>query len=380
MTKADFLTGSSSQSGVISGRVTKSVPQTPGKPKASQSSSTGNSLTGRSGKTPKYKYGFCPGCRFGHLVRNQINPEHPNKDIAGKYRLSCSHRESKGCTYYKILKTDPKLTVPPTHSKKPICPQCTMGQLLKVIQNPFNFKEQWMECDRKNALERPCDYRQGLNGKQLENTGAMPGTQPRGLFSDHRPDGNKLDKGKGKATEQPGPANTADPATRGPELDAGPSRAPGGAADLTEDGQFTPETTPERSPSPTPAAHNVGAATAPNLNGPAPGTWKGKSKLVETAADILSSQTVIDLVSDISSQASDTAGPGEGSSKQAETLTEPRKQPACSKEDAYLDEFDSSDDEELAHMTDYIYHSARKPMPQRRVKKEPPLSPIYIQD
>lgn len=384
MIKADFVTGTSSQSGVISGRVTKSVPQTPGKPKASQSGSTGNTLTGRSGKTPKYKYGFCKKCPFGHLVRNQINPEHPDKSIAGKYRLSCSHRDIKGCTYYEIHKTDPMLKVPPASSNKPICPQCTMGQLVKVIQNPFNFKEQWMECDRKKALERPCNYRQDLNGKRLEDTGAAPPTQPRGLFSGHRQDGNKLDKGKGKATEQPGHANTADPTTQGPAAEAGPSRTGiESIIDLPEDGQFgqfTPETTPERSHSPTPVAHRAGAATAPNSDGPTPNTGKGKSKLVETAADVLSSQTVIDLVSHLSSQASDIVGPGEGSSKQAEPLAEPRT-PTAGREDAYLDEFDSSDDEEIARMTDYIYHSHRKPKtPRLGVKKEAPSSPIYIKD
>ncbi|KAK1779938.1 hypothetical protein QBC45DRAFT_118792 [Copromyces sp. CBS 386.78] len=369
--------GSSSQSGVISGRVTKSVPQTPGKPKASQSSNAGNTFTGRSGKTPKFKYGFCPKCRFGHLVRKQINPDHHNQDIAGKYRLSCSDRERTGCKHYEIRNTDPKLTAPPTLSKKPICPQCAMGRLVKKIQNPFNFKEQWMECDRKNAPERPCDYRQDLDGKALEDTGALPGSQPVGRPSDPRPDGRKLAKGKGKATEQSGPANAATPVTRSPEPEAGPSEAARMVVDLTEDGQFTPETTPERKSSPTPAALTVGGAAANNTNDPALSPERGmKSRLVETAADIRSSQTVIDLVSDMSSQASDMAGPGEGSSKQSEVPAEPHKQLTGKKEDAYLDEFDSSDDEELAHLTDYIYTSARKPTPRLGVKTEAPSSPI----
>lgn len=228
-----------------------------------------------------------------------------------------------------------------------------------------------MECDRKNAPERPCDYRQDVHGKALENTGVVPGTQPMGRPSDHRTDGRKLDKGK--APERPGPANTANPGTRGPEPEAGPSRAAERVIDLTEDGEFTPE----RTPSPVPAALTVSAATAVESNDSASGPGKGtKSRLVETAADILSSQTVIDLVSDMSSQASDMTGPGEGSSKQAETLAEPHKQPAGKKADAYLDEFDSSDDEELAHLTDYIYTSARKPTPQLGVKTEAPSSPI----
>lgn len=371
MTKADFLPGGPSQSGVISGRVTKSALQTPGKPKPSQSTNTGNTSGGRSGKTPKWKYGFCPKCRFGHLVRKQINPDHPNQDIAGKYRLSCSDRERTGCKYYEIRNTDPMLTAPPPPSKKAMCPQCTMGRLVKKILNPFNFKEQWMECDRNNAAERPCDYRQDMNGKALESMGAGPGRQPMGPPSDRPTDGRKLDKGK--APERLGPANTANPEPRDPESEAGPSRPAEGVIDLTEDGDFTPETTP----SPLPATCTVSTATAVDSNDSTLSRGENtKPRLIETAAGILSSQTVIDLVSDMSSQASDMAGPGEGSSKEAETPAEPRKQLAGRVQDAYLDEFDSSDDEELAHLTDYIYTSARKPTPRRGIKREASSSPI----
>ncbi|KAK3395563.1 hypothetical protein B0T20DRAFT_38090 [Sordaria brevicollis] len=363
--------GDPSQSGVISGRVTKSVLQTPGKPKPSQSGNTGNTSGGRSGKTPKWKYGFCPECRFGHLVRKQINPDHFNQDIAGKYRLSCSHRERTGCQYYEIKNTDPMLTAPTPPSKKTMCPQCTMGRLVKKIMNPFNFKEQWMECDRSNATERPCDYRQDMNGKSLESVGAGPGKQPMGPPSDRPVDGRKLDKGK--APERPGTVNKANPKPRDPDPEAGPPRAAEAVIDLTEDGEFTPETTP----SPVPPTCTISTATAVDAGDSPPISGEDtKPRVVETAADILSSQTVIDLVSGMSSQASDLAGPGEGSSKQAETLAKLRKPQAGRLDDAYLDEFDSSDDEELAHLTDYIYTSARKPTPRRSIKREASGSPI----
>lgn len=362
--------GGPSQSGVISGRVTKSVPSTPGKPKPSQSSNTGSTGTGRSGKTPKWKYGFCPECRFGHLVRKQISLDHPNQNIAGKYRLSCSDKERKGCTYYKIWNTDPMLTAPPPPSKKAICPQCTMGRLVKKCLNPFNFKEQWMECDRKDAAERPCDYREDVHGKALQNTGALPGTQPTGRPSDHDHDGKKLEKGKAPERH---PANIARLGTWGLEPEAGPARAAEMAIDLAEDGQFTPE----RSLSPVPGAPTVSNAAAADSIDSAPGPGKDtNSRFVETAADILSSQTVVDLVSDMSSQVSDMAGPGEGSSKQVEVLAKPQTQASGNQQYAYQDDFDSSDDEELARLTDYIYTSARKPSPQVGVKPESPSSPI----
>ncbi|EGZ76628.1 hypothetical protein NEUTE2DRAFT_77256 [Neurospora tetrasperma FGSC 2509] len=262
------------------------------------------------------------------------------------------------------------LTAPPPPSKKAICPQCTMGRLVKKCLNPFNFKEQWMECDRKDAAERPCDYREDVHGKALQNTGALPETQPTGRPSDHDHDGKKLDKGKAPERH---PANIARPGTWGLEPEAGPARAAEMAIDLTEDGQFTPE----RSLSPVPVAPTVSNAVAADSIDSAPGLWKDtKSRFVETAADILSSQTVVDLVSDMSSQVSDMAGRGGGSPKQVEVLAKPRNQASGKQQDAYQDEFDSSDDEELARLTDYIYTSARKPSPQVGVKPESPSSPI----
>lgn len=227
-----------------------------------------------------------------------------------------------------------------------------------------------MECDRKDAAERPCDYREDMHGKALQNTGALPGTQTMGRPSDRNHDEKKLDKGKAPERH---PANITRQGTRAIEPEAGPARAAEIAIDLTEDGQFTPE----RSLSPVPVALTVSDAAAADSIDSAPGPGKDtKSRIVETAADILSSQTVVDLVSDMSSQVSDMEGPGEGSPKQVEVLAKPQNQASGKQQDAYEDEFDSSDDEELGRLTDYIYTSARKPSPQVGVKPEFPSSPI----
>ncbi|KAK0703592.1 hypothetical protein B0T26DRAFT_506713 [Lasiosphaeria miniovina] len=141
---------------VIGGRVSKAILKTPEKPKQAQ-----KQFGSRSSEP---KYGWCPQCQFGHKVRGGVNPENGGK-FAGQFRFTCSKPE---CNFLQLLNEDPMLTAPPTPSKHPECPQCGLGRLLKKCKDVFNYKDQYLECTRRNAPERPCDYRQAIQTPSKE--------------------------------------------------------------------------------------------------------------------------------------------------------------------------------------------------------------------
>jgi hypothetical protein len=152
--------------------VTKEPPKTPEKQKAKRSQLHQNF------SSPKY--GWCPECRFGHRVRSRINPD-GNSKFAGRWRFICSNKGNRdnGCEYFEVLDDDPLFKAQPTPSKKPRCPQCGKGHLVEKRKNPFDFKDRYLECDRKLAPERPCDYRQEIKNpnnlnKRREATVAGP--------------------------------------------------------------------------------------------------------------------------------------------------------------------------------------------------------------
>ncbi|KAK3365287.1 hypothetical protein B0T24DRAFT_670670 [Lasiosphaeria ovina] len=143
---------------VIGGRVSKAIPKTPEKPNPAQ-----KQFGSRSSEP---KYGWCPQCKFGYKVKWRANPEKGGK-FAGQFRFECSKPQ---CNFIQLLNEDPMLTAPPTPSKHPECPQCGLGRLLRKRKDVFNYKDQYLECTRRNAPERPCDYRQAIQtpGKEKE--------------------------------------------------------------------------------------------------------------------------------------------------------------------------------------------------------------------
>ncbi|KAK0730010.1 hypothetical protein B0H67DRAFT_560488 [Lasiosphaeris hirsuta] len=154
--------------GVASGRIAKPSPQTPKKQRPGSESF--------SAKFSRPKWGWCPKCDFGHKVLGRYNPE-GNTVFAGQLRFVCSNRDA-GCNFYELLDDEPiPVEVPDSPSRRAICPQCKKGRLIEKIDNPFNFTKKYRECERKQAPERPCNYREDIQPKQTP-TKTGPSTSP----------------------------------------------------------------------------------------------------------------------------------------------------------------------------------------------------------
>ncbi|KAK3693632.1 hypothetical protein B0T22DRAFT_436797 [Podospora appendiculata] len=145
---------------ILSGRVTKSGPRTPSKPKPQPNSSFAAAAAAAASTNARSspKYGWCPDCRFGTRQRRLCDPE---GRYPGKWSFVCSNK-NKGCRFWELLAEDPMLTLPPAPSRKPVCPQCSRGSLVEKCKDVFNFKDRYLECSRWKEAERPCDYRRDL--------------------------------------------------------------------------------------------------------------------------------------------------------------------------------------------------------------------------
>ncbi|KAK3363320.1 hypothetical protein B0T25DRAFT_527037 [Lasiosphaeria hispida] len=143
--------------GVASGRIAKASPRTPKKQRLGSDSF--------SAKFSRPKWGWCPECDFGHKVFRRHNPEGSTL-FADQLQFVCSNRDT-GCTFNELLDDEPiPVGIPDSPSKHAICPQCKKGRLIDKIDNPFNFTKKYRECERKQAPERPCNYREDVKPKQ----------------------------------------------------------------------------------------------------------------------------------------------------------------------------------------------------------------------
>ena len=148
----------------IEGRVEKSVPKTPqkGRPRLSPA------------KHKPPLHGWCPKCEFGSRVLGRSNPEGGGL-YAGRKRYVCSNAGGGGCSYWELYNEDASPTPEAAPVKDGACPQCRKGRLVEMVPNPFSFRERYLECDRKAAPERPCNYRNDIsNGKQITGTPRPP--------------------------------------------------------------------------------------------------------------------------------------------------------------------------------------------------------------
>ncbi|KAK1750214.1 hypothetical protein QBC47DRAFT_122011 [Echria macrotheca] len=150
---------------VIDGRVAKDTPKTPQKPTVPERG-------GSSSKFPLPKHGWCPKCPYGHKVLGRCNPEGGGV-YAGRQRYVCSNAGGDdGCDYFELV-TETAPAVPVTPSKGGVCPQCKKGRLIEKVNNPFDFRDRYLECNRRDAPERPCDYRHDV-GKTATVSESMP--------------------------------------------------------------------------------------------------------------------------------------------------------------------------------------------------------------
>ncbi|KAK5663157.1 hypothetical protein OQA88_6574 [Cercophora sp. LCS_1] len=138
---------------IQTGRVERTAPKTPQKAKRV------SPLTPQSGHrlSKEPRYGWCPKCEFGFKVLGRFHPD-GSGPYAGRQRFWCSNRET-GCDFWELVKEDPNASKPVTPGKSVPCPQCKKGRLIEKVKNPFDYREKWLECDRKDAEERPCNYR-----------------------------------------------------------------------------------------------------------------------------------------------------------------------------------------------------------------------------
>lgn len=188
----------------IEGRIEKSVPKTPKKKRPGPSPAKFTPL-----------HGWCPKCEFGHRVLGRFNPEGGGM-YAGRKRYACSNAGDDGCNYYELFSEDAPSTHVATPVKDGACPQCRKGRLVEMIPNPFNFKERYLECNRKAAPERPCNYRFDISkSKQVSDTPRppvplfeTPRKQP--VIAGGQPDASQLEQGTplGQAATGQGVANT----------------------------------------------------------------------------------------------------------------------------------------------------------------------------
>jgi len=109
-------------------------------------------------QTPKH--GWCPKCEFGHRILDRFPPW--SGEHAGKRKFWCSNKD-RNCDYFEAIPGDAVIeTGNATPMRQGNCPQCRKGNLVEMPESVFNYKVRHLECERKDAPERPCNYRRDI--------------------------------------------------------------------------------------------------------------------------------------------------------------------------------------------------------------------------
>lgn len=132
------------------------------------------------------KYGWCPMCEFGHKVLGKVSFDGGNA-VSGQRRFLCSNRD-RGCMFFELIPGHiTLLTENGTPTRSGNCPNCRKGNLIEMVNNPWDFRDRYMMCDRKDALERPCSYRKALSKPKpppISQFSSMPKPPPSSQFSE----------------------------------------------------------------------------------------------------------------------------------------------------------------------------------------------------